>query len=436
MNTIVSRPLRCQGISIRSAACCASVVGWAASSLAAVTITDLGILTGGTNSYGYGVNANGTAVVGTADHSDDFGSGDRAFRWTVSGGMQDLGVLDGGASSGASGISYDGNFVTGTSGYFGGTHAFRWNAGSGIMEDLGELPGGSFHSSGGHAINASGDTVVGNSYSAVGYRAFRWRAVGGIETLGQLPGGFNSNAMAVNADGTIAAGLSDSPNGNRAFRWNAVEGMKSLGILAGQASYGWAINGDGTVIVGKSDSVNGTEGFRWTAATGMVGLGLLPGSPYGSAHGVSADGSVIVGVSALPGFVGYHAFIWTSALGMKDLQTYLPTLGVDLTGWTVSQALAISADGTAITGNGVHNGKTRAFIIRGLFGGPACPADLNHDGQVDDADFVIFLAAYNILDCADQSMPANCPADLNGDHFVDDADFVLFVGAYDELLCP
>jgi hypothetical protein len=28
-----------------------------------------------------------------------------------------------------------------------------------------------------------------------------------------------------------------------------------------------------------------------------------------------------------------------------------------------------------------------------------CPADLNFDGFVDDADFVIFSAAYNILIC-------------------------------------
>jgi len=114
----------------------------ATTSLAAVTITDLGTLPGGTYSYGSAVNSNGTAVAGYADHSDDLGSGDRAFRWTVSGGMQDLGVLEGGASSSASGINYNGNFVTGTSGYFGGTHAFRWNAGTGIMEDLDELHGG------------------------------------------------------------------------------------------------------------------------------------------------------------------------------------------------------------------------------------------------------------------------------------------------------
>ncbi|MBS0188162.1 MAG: immunoglobulin domain-containing protein [Planctomycetes bacterium] len=65
-----------------------------------------------------------------------------------------------------------------------------------------------------------------------------------------------------------------------------------------------------------------------------------------------------------------------------------------------------------------------------------CAGDLNHDALVDDADFQLFVSAYNILDCADPAMPASCPADLNRDGFVDDADFQLFVPAYDALLCP
>ncbi|MGH7242203.1 MAG: hypothetical protein ACREJD_02160 [Phycisphaerales bacterium] len=65
-----------------------------------------------------------------------------------------------------------------------------------------------------------------------------------------------------------------------------------------------------------------------------------------------------------------------------------------------------------------------------------CPADFNTDDVVDDADFSTFVTGYNILDCADPSMPAWCPADLNGDGLVDDADFVEFVVAYNTLLCP
>ncbi|MBY0114031.1 MAG: hypothetical protein K2Y21_14535 [Phycisphaerales bacterium] len=61
--------------------------------------------------------------------------------------------------------------------------------------------------------------------------------------------------------------------------------------------------------------------------------------------------------------------------------------------------------------------------------------DFNQDGSVDDGDFVIFTAAYNILDCADPLMPAYCPADLNLDGVVDDADFAIFYVRYNAVTC-
>jgi hypothetical protein len=64
-----------------------------------------------------------------------------------------------------------------------------------------------------------------------------------------------------------------------------------------------------------------------------------------------------------------------------------------------------------------------------------CHSDLNCDGVVDDQDFGHFVVAYNILDCADPTMPLDCPSDLNGDGVVDDSDFVVFFQAYNTLLC-
>ncbi len=65
-----------------------------------------------------------------------------------------------------------------------------------------------------------------------------------------------------------------------------------------------------------------------------------------------------------------------------------------------------------------------------------CPSDLTADGAVDDADFIVFVGAYNILDCTDPVMPAGCPSDLNKDGLVDDNDFVTFLAAYNVLECP
>lgn len=57
-----------------------------------------------------------------------------------------------------------------------------------------------------------------------------------------------------------------------------------------------------------------------------------------------------------------------------------------------------------------------------------CPADLDGNRQVDDADFVIFVAAYNEF--------ATDRADFNADSFTDDLDFFVFASAYNDLLCP
>ncbi len=79
----------------------------------------------------------------------------------------------------------------------------------------------------------------------------------------------------------------------------------------------------------------------------------------------------------------------------------------------------------------VPNWGTIADCFRAL-----CLGDLNGDFLVDDADFVIFAGAYDILLCPTNPALTCCPADFNHDGLVDDADFVLFAGAYDALICP
>lgn len=97
--------------------------------------------------------------------------------------------------------------------------------------------------------------------------------------------------------------------------------------------------------------------------------------------------------------------------------------------------LNVLAGGNSVTATSTVSGSSGKDWGPGTQPPDPCPGDLNNDGFVDDADFVIFVSAYNILDCADPSMPPLCPADMNGDGFVDDADFVLFVAAYNNLVC-
>ncbi|MBX3390842.1 MAG: hypothetical protein KF691_15445 [Phycisphaeraceae bacterium] len=111
-----------------------------------------------------------------------------------------------------------------------------------------------------------------------------------------------------------------------------------------------------------------------------------------------------------------------------------------LTDANLSTAAYVSAGGT-LRESRVFDSYGR--MIRCL------PGDLNGDGVCDDTDFSIFDYAYNVLDCTDASMPDHnggpgggggnpptwgCPADLNGDWYVDEADFLIFAASYNQLM--
>jgi len=297
--------------------------------------------------------------------------------------LQGLGDLPGGAFlSIAYDVSADGCVVVGASaiGSSAGVHrfeAFRWQ--DGVMSGLGDLPGGIFDSEA-YAVSADGSVVVG---SGNGYQAFRWEdgvmsALGGFQAigvsadgsvvvgnpgfrwedgvmtdLGDLPGGASgTTAYEVTADGSVVVGYSSSANGYEAFRWENGT-MSALGYLPGgdSPSGAFSVSPDGLVIVGSSQSQHSGplwEAFRWESGV-MTALGGFPREYFivSEAFDVSADGSVVVGESEYDG-----AFIWTDPTGMLDPEDVLTALGVDLTGWSLGDAMGISDDGLTIVGTG------------------------------------------------------------------------------------
>ena len=138
-----------------------------------------------------------------------------------------------------------------------------------------------------------------------------------------------------------------------------------LGDLAGGSftSRAFGVSADGSVVVGQGASASGSEAFRWTQGSGMVGLGDLAGGFFSStAYSVSADGSLIVGKGSSAS--GNQAFIWDATNGMRSLAGVLTNQAVDLTGWSLSEARGVSADGLSIVGFGTHNGNTEAYLVR------------------------------------------------------------------------
>jgi probable HAF family extracellular repeat protein len=294
----------------------------------------------GPNSWGLGASSDGSVVIGAYG----VGASQQAFRWTPSSGMVGLGYLPGTTGSSAWGVSADGNVVVGNSGY----QTFRWTS-SGGMVALPSSPG--YNQANG--VSDDGSVVVGWSGTSLDNQATRWTQ-SGIERLGYM-GGYTaySYLYGASADGSVVVGDS----AGHAFRWTQTTGMVSLGNLPGQSSsYARDVSADGSIIVGSSGSST-YQAYRWTQTGGMIGLGYLPGASDSYAYGMSADGSIIVGES------GGQAFIWDSTNGMRSLQYVLTNIyGMNLTGWTLSNAWDISADGKMIVGYGLDSlGQKEGF---------------------------------------------------------------------------
>jgi probable HAF family extracellular repeat protein len=355
----------------------------------AASFQGLGFLPGVDNSYAFAVSADGNVVVGYSENE--------AFRWTASEGIRSIGFLLAEYPidySIATGVSADGSVVVGEGKLewccepFGPTYeAFYWTEAGG-MQGLGVLPDSGYYYSSASGVSADGSVVVGSSKISNEDCAFRWTIAGGMVSLGDLPGGHTrSNASGVSVDGSVVVGSSESGSGVEAFRWTESEGMVGLGTLPASEALG--VSADGSVIIGLSrHSSGGYEAFRWTVSEGMVGLGFLSvGGLMSAALGVSADGSVVVGFSESdPDF--HEAFIWKDGFGMHPLKDVLEsTYGLDLTGWTLTSAKGISANGLTIVGYGINpDGHYEAWVA--MLEDPGPPVILTMNGEPNNIDTV------------------------------------------------
>jgi probable HAF family extracellular repeat protein len=166
-----------------------------------------------------------------------------------------------------------------------------------------------------------------------------------------------------------------------AILWGAGGNATDLGTIGGivGSSQATATNQNGAVVVGESNyngSTNPTDvhAFRWTAAGGMSDLGTIGNiTGVSQALAVNADGSIVVGWSQTATSPG-HAFVWSGSGGMQDLNTMLANAGVNMNGITLISAHGVSADGSFVVGDetltALGNNTTHAFIAR-IGGGSA-----------------------------------------------------------------
>ncbi len=151
----------------------------------------------------------------------------------------------------------------------------------------------------------------------------------------------NTYLSGISADGAVAVGTIGAPG--EIFRWTASTGVVAIGGLADVAR----ISRDGKTIVAEADNGHGQSeaaiwlgNKQWRTLGNFGGFGDGANNSVSSAYGVSADGSVVVGLSRTTSGKT-HAFRWDATNGMVDMGS--------LQGQS-SRANAVSADGTVLVG--------------------------------------------------------------------------------------
>ena len=114
---------------------------------------------------------------------------------------------------------------------------------------------------------------------------------------------------------------------------------------------------------------------------------------------------------------------------MRSLHDVLVKAGLNLTGWTLKEAMGISADGLTIVGKGTYTNPANetshdeAWIA--TIPEPALPGDFNRDGNVDGIDFAHWQIGYPTPTGA-----VLWDGDADGDGDVDGVDFGIWQTNY------
>jgi probable HAF family extracellular repeat protein len=332
------------------------------STQASATFQGLGIPSTYSNrqSTALGVSADGHYVVGQVRTGSSSYSG---FIWS-DGVMTLLTDLSGGdVNSNASGVSINGR-VAGH-----GQRTTRQMAWWDTPSAPQQIDGGplGYSSASAIAISDDGTTIVGTAGGEAG--ALRWTQAGGLVNLEQETWpvyGMGSWATAVSSDGSVVVGYTNTTDVStrEAFRWTARDGMVTLGDLDGGdiSSQAFGVSPDGTIVVGIATTDAGSEAFLWSAGN-MISLGNLDEvSGFAVAYDLSANGAVVVGKST--DAAGVQAVMWLADHSIIRVQDYLvDVVGLDLTGWRLTEAHAISDDGHVLVGTGINpQGRTEAWI--------------------------------------------------------------------------
>jgi len=172
----------------------------------------------------------------------------------------------------------------------------------------------------------------------------------------------HSYATSISGDGRTVAGFVIGSPGIRAFRWDADSGLVLLEPAtqdSNEQGTPFALSADGSVVVGFSAIAGFPSAVMWDDLGAVAELGTLGIDPdsnldYSSVYACDATGTVLVGITSSPD--GQEAFRWTEGTGLVGLG------GLASTAPYRSEAVGISTETGAILGESLDDdSKSRLF---------------------------------------------------------------------------
>ncbi len=299
------------------------------------------------------ISADGSTICGVSTAS-------RAVRWDNVLGLQ---LLDPALGSEAYALNANGTIAAGFT-FAGNFSAVRYLPGNSI-QNLGLIPSAIWAKA--YAVSDSGSVVTGESPQGSLVRAFRWD--NGTLNVLPIPAGYSQTiGYAVSGDGSAIFGAVSLP-GNEASRWRVGFPPEVLGNLASPtgASLVQASNSTGTVAVGVHLLAPGYQSalaFRWTQGLGFEELALPFFASEARALDLTSDTLAVTG--SVQTVSGQRAAFWTETGLWIDLNDYLPTIGINLSGWVLTECVGVSDDGTFLCGNGTFNGNPAGWLVRNI----------------------------------------------------------------------
>ena len=315
------------------------------------------------------------------------------------------GLAPGNGIGSQAGFSDDGNFLCGTSYGASGAEMSHYNQTTHQWNVLGSL-GFVVDSTvgGGFGISGDGNTVVGLSWAdtaggAAYAHAVAWNQAEGIMDLGSLHDSSHAGtrANAASYDGKVVVGWQDFNGPWKSAVWlknpaggyfrnkyllvdttlSAADDYNQLGECS-------VVSANGVWIGGYGDYANNNQPWLWSRPTGVINLGSLPNTGAGYVSGINANGTIAVGWfdGALFGDP-QTPFIWTSAGGLQNLNTYIHSvLGLSTGAIQVSAASCMSSNGQYIAGYGVDTISSNSVAYRVSAVSSAGISELNQTSDI------------------------------------------------------